>query len=123
MIKIAKLTVIFLVVTGMAWMVVPSFAQEKIDQQPISASGEVVSVDAGTSTVVVKQLKGPDANAYENITIAVSPDTKILKGDAALKLSDLKAGDNVKVESTKDAAGVIKATSIAIAVMETIPVK
>ena len=125
MVKIMKLVVILLVVIGVGGIAVPSYSQEKVEQQVTSAmcSGEVVSVDMVKSIVVVKQLKDPVANTYENITVPVSAETKILKGDATLKLSDLKVGDKVKVKSTIDASGASKVVSIAVEAKEVVSAK
>jgi len=121
--KIIKLAVIFFTVVGVVGAAVPVYAQEKMEQPAISASGEVVSVDPVKSIVVIKQLKDPVANIYENVTVSVSPETKVLKGDAALKLSDLKVGDKVKVKSTIDASGASKVVSIAVETKEAVPAK
>jgi len=123
--KIIKLVVIFLVVVGVAaGVAVPVYSQEKAEQSAVtSVSGEVVSVDLVKSIVVVKQLKDPVASTYEDVTVSVSPETKVLKGDATLKLSDLKVGDKVKVKSTIDASGASKVVSIAVETKEIAPAK
>jgi len=102
---------------------VSAFAQEKAKPQVISVSGEVVSVDLVKSEVVVKHLKDAVTKTYENITFSVAPETKITKGDATLKLSDLKAGDNVTVNYTTDVSGKQKVESIVVKVKEVTPVK
>jgi hypothetical protein len=114
MVKVIKLAVIFLAVVGMAGVALPVYAQEKAEEGITSVSGEVVSVDQIKSEVVVKQLKDAVANTYENVTILVLPETKIFRGDATLKLSDLKIGDKVEVGSTKDASGASKVVSIIV---------
>jgi len=121
--KMIRLTMIFLVVVGVVGVAIPVYAQEKTEQSAISGTGEVISVDTVKSIVVVKQLKDPVANTYENVTMSVSPETKVLKGDAALKLSDLKVGDKVKVKSTIDASGASKVVSIAVETKEVVPAK
>ena len=123
MVKMIRLAVIFLTVVGVVGAAIPVYAQEKTEQPAISGTGEVVSVDTVKSIVVVKQLKDPVANTYENVTMSVSPETKVLKGDAALKLSDLKVGDKVKVKSTIDASGASKVVSIAVETKEIAPAK
>ncbi|MCX5667023.1 MAG: hypothetical protein NTY34_01755, partial [Candidatus Omnitrophica bacterium] len=109
---------------GVVGVVAPVYSQEKAEQSAVtSVSGEVVSVDLVKSAVVIKQLKDPVAMTYENVTVPVSSETKVLKGDAALKLSDLKIGDKVNVKSTIDASGASKVISVAVETKETVPVK
>ena len=121
MVKVMKFALVCLAVVGLVGVAVPVFAQEKTEPQVTSVSGEVVSVDLVKSEVVVKQLKDVVASTYENTTFKVAPETKITKGDATLKLSDLKAGDKVTVKYTTDALGKQKVESIAVAVQEAVP--
>jgi len=72
---------------------------------------------------VVKQLKDAVTSTYNNTTFAVAPETKIAKGDATLKLSDLKASDKVTVKYTTDELGKQKVESIAVETKEIAPVK
>ncbi len=117
MVRGIKLVLVLLVVAGVAGVVVPAFSQEKVEQPAVtSVSGEVVSVDLVKSTVVIKQIKDPVSGAYENQVISVLPETKVTKGDAALKLSDLKAGDKVLVKYITDAQGAQKVESISVEV-------
>jgi hypothetical protein len=51
---------------------------------------------------------------YENITFKVSPETKISKKDAVLKLSDLKVADKVTVSYTTDEKGSQKVETIEV---------
>lgn len=123
--KVMELAVILFAVVGMIGVVVPAYSQvEKTEQQlATSVSAEVVSVDLEKSVVVIKKVKDPVAKTYENQTISVLPETKILKGDVVLKLSELKAGDKVTVKYTADALGKWKVESISVEVSETVPVK
>ncbi|MCM8792518.1 MAG: hypothetical protein NC826_05210 [Candidatus Omnitrophica bacterium] len=118
-----KFAVVCLAVVGLVGMAVPVFAQKKSEPQVTSVSGEVVSVDRVKSEVVVKQLKDAITSTYENTTFKVASETKITKGDATLKLSDLKAGDKVTVKYTTDVLGKQKVESIAVEVKEVVPVK
>lgn len=123
MMKAVKTCMFLLVIIGMVG-VIPACSQEKpaaTEQQAIiSVPGEVVSVDAVKSSLVFKQVKDPVAGLYENITLTITPDVKIVKGEVAMKLSDLKAGDKIIVNSMKDMTGktVIKSISV-----EAMPVK
>ena len=116
MVKAMKFALMCLVVVGMVGVALPVYAQGAAEQKAISVSGEVVSVDLVKSEVVVKQLKDTVTSTYENTTFLVAPETKIQKGDATLKLSDLKAGDKATVKSTADAAGKQKVESISVEV-------
>jgi len=119
-----KLALVCLAVLGLVGVAVEVFAQEKAQTaQVISVSGEVVSVDLVKSEVVVKQLKDVVTSTYENITFAVAPETKIIKDDATLKLSDLKAGDKITVKYTTDVLGKQKVESIAVEIKKVATVK
>ena len=124
MVKVMKLALVCLAVVGLVGMAAPVFAQEKAQTAPVtSVSGEIVSVDLVKSEVVVKQLKDVVTSTYTNTTFAVALETKITKGDATLKLSDLKAGDKVTVKYTTDVLGKQKVESIAVEIKEVAPVK
>ena len=124
MVKVMKLALVCLAVVGLVGVAVPVFAQEKAQTaQVTSVSGEVVSVDLVKSEVVVKQLKDAVTSTYGDTTFAVAPETKMTKGDATLKLSDLKAGDKVTVKYTTDVLGKQKVESIAVETEEVAPVK
>lgn len=123
MVRVMKFAVVCLAVIGMGRVALPVYAQGAAEQKAISVSGEVVSVDLVKSEVVVKQLKDAVTSTYENTTFVVAPETKIQKGDAALKLSDLKAGDKVNVKYASDVLGKQKVESISVEVKETVPAK
>jgi hypothetical protein len=123
MVKVMRFAVVCLAVVGLVGVAVPVFSQEKAEPQVTSVSGEIVSVDLVKSEVVVKQLKNVVTSTYTNTTFSVIPETKIQKGDATLKLSDLKAGDKVTVKYTTDVLGNQKVESIAVETKEVAPVK
>ena len=124
MVRGMKLALVLLIVVGVAGVVVPVYSQEKTEQQIVaSVSGEVVSVDLVKSEVVVKQLKDAVTSTYENTTFVVALETKIQKGDANLKLSDLKAGDKITVKYTSDVSGKQKIESISLEVKEAVSAK
>ena len=112
--KIIRLTVACLVALGIAGAVIPLYAQVKAEEKAVSISGEVVSVDSVKSEVVVKQLKDAVASVYENTAVSVFPETKIHKGELAIELSDLKAGDKVMVAYASDAEGMQQVKSIEV---------
>lgn len=117
MVRVIKLVLALLVAVGVAGVVVPAFAQSEAQQPAVtSVSGEVVSVDLVKPTVVIKKIKDPVAGTYENQAISVLPETKVTKDGTALKLSDLKAGDNVSVKYAADALGAQKVESISVEV-------
>jgi hypothetical protein len=123
MVKVMKLALVCLAVVGLIGVAVPVFAQEKAEPQVTSVSGEIVSVDLVKSEVAVKQLKDVVTSTYTNTTFSVASETKITKGDATLKLSDLKAGDKVTVKYTTDALGKQKVENIVVEIKEVAPVK
>jgi len=75
-----------------------------------TASGEVVSVDAKTKSLLVKVENDP-AGQSRDLTFAVGQETKILKDSQPIALSDIKAGDKVTV-SFRTASGKNMAMSI-----------
>jgi uncharacterized membrane protein len=122
--KAMKFAVVLFAVVGMVGVVMPAYSQEKTEQQLVtSVLAEVASVDLEKSTVVIKTVKDPVLKTYENQTISVLPETKVLKGDVVLKPSDLKAGDKVTVKYTADALGKWKVESISVEVAEAVPAK
>ena len=123
MIKVMRFAVICLAVVGLVGVTMPVFAQEKVEPQVTSVSGEIVSVDLVKSEVVVKQLKDMVTSTYENTTFSVASETKIQKGDVISKLSDLKAQDKVTVKYTADVLGKQNVESITVAVQEAVPAK
>ncbi len=123
MVKVMKLALVCLAVVGLVGVAVPVFAQEKAEPQVTSVSGEIVSVDLVKSEVVVKQLKDVVSSTYTNTTFSVASETKMTKGDATLKLSDLKAGDKVIVKYAADVLGKQKVESISVEVKEVAPAK
>jgi len=113
--KVMKLMLVGLVVVGLVGMAVSIFAQEKTEiPKATQVSSEIVSVDLVKSEVVVKKVKDELLGTYENITFKVSPETKISKKDAVLKLSDLKVADKVTVSYTTDEKGNQKVETIEV---------
>lgn len=76
-------------------------------------SGEIVSIDAVTGSIVVKQVKDAAAGNSENYTIEVTPDAKITQAETVLKIADLKAGEKVTVNA-KTEAGKLTAETITV---------
>ncbi len=106
--KRVRVVVLFLAVVGMVGVVVPAYCVEEAKQEQQvsdSVSGEVVSVDVDKSTVTIRQLQDASTGIYQKADVAVSPETNISKGDAVLKLSDLKAGDQVTVKYVTGTTG------------------
>jgi hypothetical protein len=117
MVRVIKLVLVLLVAVGVAGAAVSAFSQSEAQQPAVTfVSGEVVSVDLLKSTVVIRQIKDQVAGTYENQAISVLAETKVTKDGAALKLSDLKAGDNVSVKYAADALGAQKVESISVEV-------
>jgi hypothetical protein len=100
-----------LVIVGVGGINFSLRAQEKVEEQVASISGEVVAVDLAKSEVVVKQLV---ADTYKDIPFAVSTETKIQKGSISLEPSELKAGDKVTVKYTIDTLGKQMVESITV---------
>ena len=78
-------------------------AKEKLP----SVKGEIVSVDAETNAVVIKDAKGKETK------VEVDKDTAITKGKAKLAIGDLKAGENVTAKGP-EADGKMIAKSIKV---------
>ena len=123
MVRVIKFAIVCLAVVGLVGVAVPVFSQEKAEPQVTSVSGEIVSVDLVKSEVVVKQLKDVVTGTYTNTTFSVASETKMTKGDATLKLSDLKAGDKVIVKCAADVLGKQKVESISVEAKEAVSAK
>lgn len=67
-------------------------AQEAAEPTTISVSGAIVSVDAATSSLVVKDEAGGD------VTIVADENTAFLSGDETITLSDLAQGQIASIE-------------------------
>ncbi len=75
--------------------------------------GEVVSVDAGNSSLVVRKADVPEGGQSSGeITLTVVPETGITKGDTLLGLADLKPGDKATIDYQTDSSGNATAVSI-----------
>lgn len=89
-------------------MVLPVFSQEDADmQEAVSSvaeiSGEIVSVNAEESTIVVRYSE--DEQAYEEVTLQVTEETLIEENGQPAEISDLDAGDDVSLVYTTDTTG------------------
>jgi hypothetical protein len=80
-------------------------AQEPADKP--QQQGKVISVDTVKNELAIKNDKGKD------LTLRISPTTKILREGKEIQLSDVKAGDAVLVE-TEGAEGNMTAKSVTI---------
>ena len=77
-------------------MAVPSYCEEKPEIMTIDAS--VVSADWVNSSLRVKWFHSPGEVEYEEETLLVPQDAKIIKGEDAIGLMDIEVGDHVIVE-------------------------
>ncbi len=113
--KIGIYAVIMFVALGIAGVVMSIHSQEQEGPRLniVYITAEVTSVNLNKSTMVVRLVQNESAKTYDYRTILVPDDAKINKGDAVLKLSDLKAGDNVKIAFI-DLFGTRKAVSISV---------
>lgn len=113
--KIGIYAVIMFVALGIAGVVMSIYSQEEEDPRLdiVYITAEVVSVNLNKSTMVVKLVQNEFAKTYDYRTISVPDEAKIKKGNAVLKLSDLKAGNNVEIAFI-DLFGTRKAVSISV---------
>lgn len=101
--RIVKAAAVFFIIIGIAAVVMPAYSQEQAETAVVnSVSAEIVSVNAENSSIELKVLKDEVNKVYENQTVTVSPETKILKGEDSLELSGLKTGDKVTVKYNSD---------------------
>lgn len=61
-----------------------------------SANGDVVSVDTGANSLVVKI--SDNSGQVRDVTFNVGADAKILKGGHPVQLSEVKSGDKVALD-------------------------
>lgn len=113
--KIGIYAVIMFVALGIAGVVMSIHSQEEEDPRLdiVYITAEVVSVNLNKSTMVVKLVQDKNAKTYDYRTISVPDEAKIKKGNTVLKLSDLKAGNNVEIAFI-DLFGTRKAVSISV---------
>lgn len=104
--RFSRALVILFMVIGISAAFIPVYSQDKVEQEIVtSVSGEILMVNTEKSTVAIKKNKEDDSGPLESINILISPKTKIQKGRAKLKISDLRGGDKIKAEFVNDAAG------------------
>lgn len=95
-------------------VVIPVFAQQQVTLDVTAlVKGEVVSVDAASGAVVVKKVMDVVKAVSENVTLSITSETKIVKGDVSLKLADLKVGVEIEAKVVKD-KDVLKVQSIEV---------
>ena len=124
-----RLLIIFTIAITLGFMISPTFAQEKKEEakpatmekaEPAKAekakkpsvpsiSGEVVSVDATSNTIVIKTKNG------EEKKFEVNSETKITMEKKPMALQDLKAGEKVGVKYS-ETEGKMVAKSIKVRV-------
>jgi hypothetical protein len=87
-------------------------------QSGASARGELTSIDASRSLLVVKTSDGAQANVAVSAAteyLRVEPGKKSLEGAARISLADLNVGDKVWARGTeKDASGAIVARQLVV---------
>jgi len=64
--------------------------------------GEVITLDEGSSVLVVKKVRDADPDNYEVVEVEVVPETEIIQGDIPIEFSDIEVGDNILVKYAKD---------------------
>jgi len=108
---------VLIISLAIAVSVMPAYCQEAVPEQAAvetkTLSGKVVSVDLEKSTLTLKVMDEATAIEKEE-SIQVMPETAIKSGEAAVKLSDLKADDKVEVGYTADQAGILHASTITV---------
>jgi hypothetical protein len=65
-----------------------------------SLAGRLVSVDAGAGTLTFTVHGGKKALRNTDLTVTVTPDTRIKRNGKAVALSALVAGDHVSIKGT-----------------------
>ena len=78
--------------------------------QADSVSGKVASIDTAANSISVTVMN-PETKAEESVSVSIKPETTF-SGVAAL--AELKEGQEVSIEASKDAAGSYSATSVSI---------
>jgi hypothetical protein len=122
--RIAILAMVMFVVVGMSGIAIPAYSQQQTEQPQLvtSVSTEVISVDLAKSTLTIKASEDAVTKTNGNQTISVLPETKIIKGDVILQLSEIQVGDKVTVKYTADTLGNWKVESISMETAEAAPV-
>lgn len=88
-------------------------AEKPAKAEKSTKTGVVQKVDVAGMKVVVMVTR--------ELTFTVTTDTKIVQGDVAKTLADIKVGDNVTVDYTRADKETRKATKIAIAAAAVAP--
>jgi hypothetical protein len=93
------------------------------EEELMTISGEIVSVDLEKSSVVIKYIDDYTTGTFKELAISVDATTNIEREYTALTITDLKAQDAVLVEYAVDANGNNMAKNILVGIAaETEPV-
>jgi len=103
---------------------VPVYCQGMAEEEQVGAeeapaameivSGQVASVDVVNMGLSVKKAADAVTGVAETVNIKLTPGAQILKSGATVSLADIKIGDKVTAECTKDAVGNITASKVTI---------
>lgn len=78
------------------------------------ATGEIVSISSERLSMIVKYLVDEELQSYRTATFYFTDTTKILKDDIIVNFTDLKVGDTVTLNYTKEDGWKKMVTSAAV---------
>lgn len=113
--KYIHATILILFCSTLIFPSYPGISQEseKAVYTEHALEGEIVSVDPGRSSLVVKGTGVPEGGkSADEITLSVVPETGITKGDTLLDLADLEPGNKASIYYQTDSSGNATAVSI-----------
>lgn len=96
--KALEVSVCLLLVACFLISAAPVFSQDDPDVVTKEALGNIGAVNADSSSLVIKQLKGEANKSYEDLTIYADESTLIEKNEEVASLLDLETGEEISVE-------------------------
>ena len=78
--------------------------------QADSVSGKVASIDAAANSISVTVINA-ETKAEESVNVSIKPETTF---SGVVALAEVKEGQEVSIEASKDATGRYSATSVSI---------
>jgi len=93
------------------------FAFETIDGKDVSAiDGEVVVLDTADGRMTVRWLQDEIQVLYDQMTLAIGKDTRVMKGTDTITIDDINVGDMVTAKFYRRGYSLPKAVQVIVAI-------
>ncbi|MFH0764497.1 MAG: hypothetical protein V1927_05785 [Candidatus Omnitrophota bacterium] len=108
-------TFLFIAMLGMA-VVMPCYCESDSGSgELVTLEGRITAMDWVAGVITMKWLQSEPVIAYDEITLSVPRDIKIIKGSQTIGFSELNQFDNVTVQYKKNGSiGLPKVVSLTV---------